>query len=55
MANKNNIAVTAYLTPQQNKALNKLTELTRVLKSVYLREAVDDMLKKYSKTMRGKK
>lgn len=47
MATTNNIPVIAYLTPEQKKALDHLTKTTRVPKTVYMREAVDDLLKKY--------
>lgn len=39
--------VTVYLEPGQAKALNSLCERTRVLQTVYLREAVDLLLAKY--------
>ena len=53
MATTNNIPVIAYLTPEQKKALDQLTKTTRVPKTVYMREAVDDLLKKYAKTLKG--
>jgi predicted transcriptional regulator len=42
-----------YLTPDQFKELNRLAELTRIQRSVLVREAVDDLLKKYSKLLKG--
>ena len=39
--------VLAYLELEQHTALKKLSEKTRVPASVYIREAVDMVLKKY--------
>jgi len=42
-----------YLAPEQKKALDRLSEVTRVPRAVLVREAVDDLLKKYAKTLKG--
>lgn len=42
----------AYLTQAQADALNKLVKATRVPKTVYMREAVDDLLKKHERRNR---
>jgi hypothetical protein len=41
-----------YLDPPKKEALKRLSEATRVPMSVYLREAVDDLLVKYAKPVR---
>lgn len=41
------IMVNMYLTPAQKRALDKLTEHTRIPRAVLVREAIDDLLKKY--------
>ena len=41
-----------YLTPDQFAELNRLSELTRIQRSVLVREAVDDLLKKYVKVLK---
>lgn len=46
--------VMAYLTPKQKRALDALSKSTRISMASYLREAVDDLLKKY-KTKGGTK
>jgi len=38
-----------YLRPEQMKKLNVLTERTRIPRAVLIREAVDDLLKKYKR------
>lgn len=42
----------ALLEPEQHAQLKKLSEKTRVPMSAYMREAVDDLLKKYRKELR---
>lgn len=42
-----------YLTPAQKKALDRLAEVTRIQRSVLVREAVDDLLAKYKKQLKG--
>lgn len=41
-----------YLDPQKKAQLRKLSESTRVPMAVYLREAVDDLLKKYARELK---
>ena len=36
-----------YLTPAQKEGLDRLAEVTRIQRSVLVREAIDDLLKKY--------
>ncbi len=48
MATKN-IPTMIYLTPEQKKAMAQLSKTTRVPATVYFREAVDDLLKKYKR------
>jgi len=38
--------------PAQIEQLKRLSETTRVPQAVYLREALDDLLKKYAATLR---
>lgn len=47
------IQTSMYLRPEQIKKLNKLKEITRIPRAVLIREAVDDLLKKYTKTLKG--
>jgi hypothetical protein len=44
--------VTSYYEPEVAEQLRKLSEVTRVPQAVYLREALDDLLKKYAATLR---
>ncbi len=44
--------VMGYYAPEAVKALKKLSESTRVPQAAYLREALDDLLKKYAGTLR---
>lgn len=46
------IKVVSYYPPNQIAALNKLAEATRVRKAEYLREALEDLLKKYMSSVR---
>lgn len=48
----NQLQVTSYYDPAAMKQLRALSELTRVPQSAYLREALDDLLKKYASTLR---
>lgn len=41
-----------YLTPEQFADLNRLSEQTRIQRSVLVREAIDDLLKKYARTLK---
>lgn len=42
-----------YLTPAQKKALDRLAEVTRIQRSVLVREAIDDLLAKHAKALKG--
>ena len=44
-----------YLTPAQKRALDELSRVTRIQRSVLVREGVDDLLVKYRKVLRGRK
>jgi hypothetical protein len=48
----NQTAVTGYYDPGAAQRLKILSEATRVPQAVYLREALDDLLKKYAATLR---
>jgi hypothetical protein len=44
--------ITSYYDPDAVQQLKKLSEMTRVPQSAYLREALEDLLKKYAGTLR---
>jgi predicted DNA-binding protein len=44
--------VTTYYPPTAIEQLKRLSDTTRVPQAVYLREALDDLLKKYTGTLR---
>jgi hypothetical protein len=46
------IRVVSYYSPEAFEQLQRLVTATRVTQSVYLREALDDLLKKYAATLR---
>jgi Ribbon-helix-helix domain len=46
------IKVVSYYSPAAFEQLQRLAVSTRVTQSVYLREALDDLLKKYAATLR---
>jgi predicted DNA-binding protein len=48
----NQTAITSYYEPSAAQQLKRLSEATRVPQSAYLREALDDLLKKYAGTLR---
>ena len=48
----NQIKIVSYYPPDQVAALTKLSDATRVPKAEYLREALDDLLKKYLSSIR---
>ena len=48
----NRTQVTSYYEPETVEKLKALSEITRVPQSAYLREALDDLLKKYAATLR---
>jgi predicted DNA-binding protein len=54
-AKGNQTAITGYYDPDAAQQLKALSETTRVPQSVYLREALDDLLKKYAGTLRKAK
>jgi predicted DNA-binding protein len=47
MPAKKHVMSSMYLTPAAHRALAKLCERTRVPRAVLVREAIDDLLKKY--------
>lgn len=49
MTVRHKIAVPLYLEPQQHERVKSLSAKTRVPVQAYLREAVDDLLKKYER------
>ena len=51
----NQAQITSYYDPSAVARLKALSETTRVPQSVYLREALDDLLKKYAATLRKAK
>lgn len=51
-AKGNQTAVTGYYDPGAAHRLRVLSDTTRVPQSVYLREALDDLLKKYAAELR---
>jgi hypothetical protein len=51
-AKGNQTPLTSYYAPDAVRQLKRLSELTRVPQAVYLREALDDLLKKYAATLR---
>ena len=44
--------ITSYYDPDAVRQLKKLCEATRVSQAAYLREALEDLLKKYAATLR---
>ena len=44
--------VTTYYLPEGIEQLKRLSDITRVPQAVYLREALEDLLKKYAGTLR---
>ena len=48
----NQTAITGYYDPDAAQRLKTLSEKTRIRQSEYLREALDDLLKKYAATLR---
>jgi hypothetical protein len=53
MAAKNVRQIACYVNPKQHSALKALSAKTRVPVSAYLREAVDDLIAKYSRSKKG--
>lgn len=48
----NQVKLASYYTPEALEQLKRLAEATRIPQAVYLREALDDLLKKYAGTLR---
>jgi predicted DNA-binding protein len=48
----NQSQISSYYEPEAVQKLKSLSEITRVPQSVYLREALDDLLKKYAGALR---
>ena len=46
------VQVMGYFSPEAVKELKRLSVATRVPQAAYLREALDDLLKKYAATLR---
>ncbi|MGA7540626.1 MAG: ribbon-helix-helix domain-containing protein [Steroidobacteraceae bacterium] len=46
------VKIVSYYTPEAIEQLNRLSGATRITKAVLLREALEDLLKKYSGTLR---
>jgi predicted DNA-binding protein len=46
------IKIVSYYTPDAVEQLRKLSDATRVPQAAYLREALEDLLKKYAATLR---
>jgi hypothetical protein len=49
------VQVMGYYAPDTARRLRQLSEATRVPQAAYLREALDDLLKKYAATLRRSK
>jgi len=52
MQKKPAMKTSVYLEPEQAEALRRLSDVTRVTQANYIREAIDDLLKKYAKELR---
>jgi predicted DNA-binding protein len=48
----NRVHADLYLDPDKHEQLQRLSGLTRIPQAAYLREAVDDLLRKYAATLR---
>jgi lipopolysaccharide biosynthesis glycosyltransferase len=44
--------ITVFIEEDQKETLEKLSAITRVNQAVYVREALDDLFKKYAKVLR---
>jgi len=53
MVSKRLVQVPLHITEKQRDALRELSTRNRVPQQVYLREALDDLLKKYMKEVRS--
>ncbi len=47
--------VTLYLSPDTQKRVKALSERTRIPQAALFREAIEDLLKKYEETKKGKR
>ncbi len=47
------IQIWVSVTPAQKRTLDKLSGVTHIPRAVLIREAVDDLLEKYQKQLRG--
>ena len=48
----NQLKLASYYPPEMVAELKKLSDITRVPQAVYMREAMEDLLKKYAATLR---
>jgi predicted DNA-binding protein len=51
----NQVQITSYFEPDAVRRLKALSAATRVPQAAYLREALDDLLKKYATTLKKAK
>ena len=51
-AKGNQVQITSYYEPETAERLKALSKATRVSQAAYLREALEDLLKKYATTLR---
>lgn len=49
------VKISTYLSQDLAERLKELSDRTRVPQAAYFREAVEDLLKKYEETKKGKK
>ena len=48
----NQVKIASYYSPETIEHLKRLSDATRISQAAYLREALDDLLKKYAATLR---
>ena len=48
----NQVKIASYYLPETIEQLKRLSDATRISQAAYLREALDDLLKKYAATLR---
>lgn len=48
----NQVKLASYYPPEMVEHLKRLSDITRIPQAAYLREALDDLLKKYAGTLR---
>jgi predicted DNA-binding protein len=48
----NQVKIASYYQPETIEQLKRLSDATRISQAAYLREALDDLLKKYAATLR---